>query len=70
MKKCEYRLLVELWDHEEQHFYWADNETDRRNSQERLHALAQEGWETLSAFPCRSSITQHNYLLKRPLEKP
>ena len=60
MKKCEYRLLVELWHREKGRFYWADNETDRRNSQERLDALAQEGWEVLSAFPYGASATQQN----------
>ena len=65
MKKWEYLLLVQLWDHEKQRFYWADHETDSRDSQERLEALAQEGWETLSAFPCGARATQQNYLLKR-----
>ena len=65
MKKWEYRLLVQLWDREKQTFYWADNERDLRNSQERLEALEQEGWEAVSAFPCGSASTQRNYLLKR-----
>ena len=70
MKKWEYRLLVQLWDHETQRFYWADHETDPRTSKERLHALAQEGWKTVSAFPCGEKVAQHNYLLKRPVDEP
>ena len=69
MKKWKYELLVQLWDHEKQQFYWADHETDPRDSQERLEALAQEGWVILSAFPCGGRVTQHNYLLRRPLDE-
>src|SRR5437868_5034607 len=65
MKKWEYTLLVQLWDHETQRFYWADHETDSRTSKERLHALAQEGWKTVSAFPCGERVKQQNYLLRR-----
>lgn len=68
MKKCEYRLLVELWDNEKGGFYWADNETDPRTSRERVQALEQDGWETVMEFPCGRRIPQHNYLLKRALE--
>jgi len=67
MKKWEYRLLVALWDRDRGLFYWADNDRDRRNSQERLDALAQEGWETVSSFPCGAQVPQHNYLLRRPV---
>lgn len=67
MKKWEYRLLVALWDHDKGRFYWADNERDQRNSQERLEALAQEGWETVSSFPCGVQVKQQNYLLRRPV---
>jgi hypothetical protein len=69
MKKWEYQLLVEFWDHEKGRFYWADNETDPRDSQERLDALRQEGWETALAFPCGARVRQHNYLLKRPIDE-
>jgi hypothetical protein len=69
MKKWKYKLLVQLWDREKQQFYWADHETDPRDSRERLNALAQEGWETLSAVPCGGRVTQHNYLLRRPLDE-
>ena len=68
MKKCEYQLLVQLWDHETQRFYWADHESDPRTSKERLHALAQEGWETVSSFPCGERVRQQNYLLRRLAE--
>ena len=69
MKKWEYQLLIQFWDHAKGRLYWADHETDLRDSQERLEALAQEGWETLSAFPCGSRVRQHNYLLRRPLDE-
>jgi hypothetical protein len=69
MKKWEYKLLVQLWDQQKGRFYWADHETDPRTSQERLDALAQEGWETVSAFPCGAHVTQHNYLLRRPVSE-
>jgi len=65
MKKWEYTLLVQLWDPGLGRFYWADHETDPRNSQERLEALAQEGWEVVSAFPCGERVRQQNYLLRR-----
>ena len=68
MKKWEYRLLVQLWDHEQGRFYWADHESDPRSSQERLEALRQEGWETVSAFPAGMRGSQHNYLLKRSVD--
>ncbi len=67
MKKWEYQLLVQFWDHEKGQFYWADDETDRRNSQERLDALRRVGWETLLSFPCGTRVRQHNYLLRRPI---
>ena len=69
MKKWEYRLLVQFWDHEKGGFYWADHETDPRSSQERLDALRRQGWETVLAFPCGARVPQHNYLLKRPAEE-
>jgi hypothetical protein len=69
IKKWEYRLLVEFWDHEKGGFYWADNETDPRDSQERLAALNQQGWETVMTFPCGARLKQHNYLLKRPVDQ-
>ena len=65
MKKWEYTLLVQLWDHDKQCFYWADQELDPRSSQERVAALHQEGWETVSSFPCGDRVRQHNYLLRR-----
>jgi len=65
MKQWEYKLLVQLWDHDKQRFYWADHESDPRSSQERVEALRQEGWETVSAFPCGERVRQHNYLLRR-----
>ena len=65
MKKTEYRLLVQLWDLQKGKFYWADNESDPRDAQERLEALHREGWETVSTFPCGSASTQRNYLLQR-----
>jgi hypothetical protein len=65
MKKWEYQLLVQLWDHDRGRFYWADNETDPRSSKERLHALEAEGWQVVSAFPCEGRVAQHNYLLRR-----
>jgi hypothetical protein len=69
MKKFEYKLLVQLWDHEKGRFYWADHETDWRDSGERLDALAQEGWETVSTFPCEGRVAQQNYLLRRPVDE-
>lgn len=69
MKKWEYQLLVQLWDHQRQQFYWADHETDPRDSQERVDALQQEGWETVSVFPCGERVRQHNYLLRRPADE-
>jgi hypothetical protein len=65
MKKQEYRLLVQFWDNEEGRLYWADQESDPRSSQERVDALAPEGWETVSAFPCGERIRRQNYLLRR-----
>jgi len=65
MKKWEYTLLIQLWDNEKRRFYWADHESDPRSSQERVDALAQEGWETVSAFPCGERVKQQNYLLRR-----
>jgi len=65
MKKWEYQLLVQLWDHQRGRFYWADNETDPRSPQERLDILAQDGWEVLSTFPCGARFPQQNYLLRR-----
>ena len=66
MKKWEYQLLVQLWDHERQRFYWADHETDENSAKERLYALGQEGWQVVSEFPCGARVAQHNYLLRRP----
>ncbi len=60
MKKWEYRLLVQFWDHEKERFYWADQETDPRSSQKRLDALRRQGWETVLAFPCGERVRQHN----------
>ena len=65
MKKNEYLLLVQLWDSQQGKFYWADNESDPREAHERIEALQQEGWQTLSTFPCGSASTQRNYLLQR-----
>jgi hypothetical protein len=65
MKKWEYKLLVQFWDHDRQRFYWADDERDHRSSQERLKDLEEEGWEMLSAFPCGERVPQQNYLLRR-----
>jgi hypothetical protein len=68
MKKWEYQLLVQLWDHEKGQFYWADHETDPRSAKERLEALEGEGWQVVSAFPCGTRVPQHNYLLKRGMD--
>jgi hypothetical protein len=67
MKKWEYQLLVQLWDHEKGGFYWADNERDPRCPQECLDALRRKGWEAVLPFPCGTRVPQHNYLLKRPV---
>lgn len=71
MQKWEYQVLVRGFDRKD-NFFWADD--DKRNGQERLNAMGQEGWEFVQVVPISRTepymaglTTALHYIFKRPV---
>jgi len=70
MQKWEYVTLTQIYNRDDEKYFWTDDDADERGAIQRLNEVGQEGWELVAVHSPRhfGSTGGNLYFLKRPTD--